>query len=294
MARPKHDGLFYFPFDTDFFSDRKIRSLKVRFGARGIVVYIYILCSIYNDKGYYTEIDDDLFDRITDDTGIAENTARQILDYLCERSMLDGTLLTSVKVLTSVQVQKVFQEAKNKLKRDIKVNPDYWLLNSEETLSFIKFTQNEGLSEKNPSLSEKNPGLSEKNSVNKIKGNKIKENKINNAEETAAKIVSVYEGNIAPITTAVLDDIYEWLDKGVEDEVIIYAIKEAVKQNVRKWVYIDKIIQNNFNAGNKSIDSVIRQSYDYHNNSKDLSIYTDSTDYDYENIERRMQEKYDK
>ena len=40
MARPRKDGIDYFPFDTDFFSDKKIRILKSRFGADAILVYI--------------------------------------------------------------------------------------------------------------------------------------------------------------------------------------------------------------------------------------------------------------
>ena len=33
MARPQKKGLLYFPFDTDFFADLKIRALSARYGS---------------------------------------------------------------------------------------------------------------------------------------------------------------------------------------------------------------------------------------------------------------------
>ena len=294
MARPIKDGLLYFPLDSDFFKNRKVRGLKVRYGTKGIVLYIYILCMVYEDKGYYAEFDDELYDRITDDTGIAEDTARQILDYLCKRSMLDGKLLTSVKVLTSAPIQKVFQEAKKGSKRDIKVNKEYWLLSPEETLSFIKFGQNEGFSENNGSFSEKNPNYSEKNSINKRKENKRKVKEIiTDGVVVPKKIVNAFEANIAPITSHVLDAMGSWLES-VEEDVIIFAITEAVAHNVRKWSYIEAILRNQFNAGNTTIESVKREKEQHKANPQGLSIFKDTTDYRYDDIERRMQEKYDR
>lgn len=302
MARPQKDGLLYFPFDVDFFGDRKIRSLGGRYGPQGITLYIYILCMVYSEKGYYADIDDDFWDIITADLRIAENTARQILKYLCERSMLDGTLFASVKILTSVKIQENFQEAKKGLKRDIKVNPEYWLLNSEETLSFIKFTQNEGFSEKNGSYSKKNEGFSEKNDTKESKVNKIKENKSKAEEsnsvaaavydEALEKVINEYESNIAPITKLVRNNIIDWI-KSVETDVIIYAIHEAVEHSARNWSYINAILKNHFNAGRTTLHEVT-QAGKYHKSNPDgLSVYKDETGFDYDSIEKIMQERYD-
>ena len=53
MARPIKEGLAYFPMDVGFFEDSKIRILRARFGPEGVMVYLYYICSIYGDKGYY-------------------------------------------------------------------------------------------------------------------------------------------------------------------------------------------------------------------------------------------------
>ena len=50
MARPRKRGLEYFPFDVDFFSDKKIKVLKGRFGADGVMIYIYLLCEVYKER----------------------------------------------------------------------------------------------------------------------------------------------------------------------------------------------------------------------------------------------------
>lgn len=64
MARPQKEGLEYFSLDVDFFSDRKIKILKGRFGADGVTYYLYLLCEIYKGHGYYLDFDAD-FDYIT-------------------------------------------------------------------------------------------------------------------------------------------------------------------------------------------------------------------------------------
>ena len=58
MARRKQEGNRFFRLDVDFFSDKKVKILKARYGADGVTLYLYILCEIYK-AGYYLKIDDD-------------------------------------------------------------------------------------------------------------------------------------------------------------------------------------------------------------------------------------------
>lgn len=44
MARRKQEGNRFFRLDVDFFSDKKIKILKARYGADGITLYMYLLC----------------------------------------------------------------------------------------------------------------------------------------------------------------------------------------------------------------------------------------------------------
>lgn len=182
MARPIREGLLYFPFDTDFFQDKKIRALKGRYGTDGLAVYIYLLCEIYK-AGYYIVSDDDLILCLADDLNISEGSARQIISFLLSRSLLTeikgDKLAKSDTVLTAASVQRRYQEAVKGLRRDVCVKAEYWLLEPEDTLSIIKTCSENNKSGKNEGKYSKNGSKSGKNPTNKIKENKIKEKENN-------------------------------------------------------------------------------------------------------------------
>lgn len=162
MPRPPKSGLDYFPLDADLFSDRKIRILMARFGADGLVVYLYILCQIYRDKGYYTPVDDDFQLMTAADLSIAEDKVGQIQDFLLERALLDETRFRTDHILTSVGVQRRYQEAirSRASKSPVSVESRFWLLPQEETKGYIERRQKEDFSQKNPHISEKNSDTS--------------------------------------------------------------------------------------------------------------------------------------
>ena len=179
MARPPKSGLSYFPFDVEFFTDKKIRALKGRYGADGITLYMYLLCQIYRDKGYYLQVDDDFMDVTADDLNFSSEKIGQIMNFLLERSLFDDKLFKSDKVLTARGIQLRFQEVKKKAKTLLEVDRKFWVLSENETEGFVKFTQNLSFSQKNPNYSEKNPHYSENNSTKKSKVKKSKVKKEN-------------------------------------------------------------------------------------------------------------------
>lgn len=111
MARPKKSGLSYFPLDTDFFdNDSRIKILKARYRADGIMIYVYLLCEIYKN-GYYIQVDDDLEYIIASELGVSVDKVKQVLNFLLKKSLFDSKLFSSDKVLTSAGIQKRFQLA---------------------------------------------------------------------------------------------------------------------------------------------------------------------------------------
>ena len=181
MARPRKNGLFYFSFDTDFFySDRRIRALLSRFGSDGVVLLIWIWTEIYRNTGYFLKWNDETIDNAMADLGLAEGLIKQVMEFLYSRSLLTklSTLAISDTIITSPGIQKRYQEALKGQKRDFEVISEIWLLEKEETASFIKVNQKQGFSEKNKSFSKKNASFSEKNCIKekKVNKNKIKEN----------------------------------------------------------------------------------------------------------------------
>lgn len=169
LARPRKDGLDYFPLDADFFEDEKIRILKARYGADGIILYIYLLCRIYK-HGYYMKVNEDFEYLISDDLKMSPDKVKQVLTFLLSRSLFDNTLFQSDAVLTSAGIQRRFQLA---VKERAKKNPiqagRYWLLKEAETEPFIKCTQFEGFSQKNNNSSGKNKDNSREQSLKESK-----------------------------------------------------------------------------------------------------------------------------
>ena len=178
MARPQKEGLAYFSLDVDFFSDRKVKVLKGRFGADGITYYLYLLCEIYKGHGYYLKVDED-FDYITSsELGMSHAKIGQMRKFLLERSLFDNKrfgnkLFQSDTILTATSIQRRFQLAvkSRASKNPVVVNPKFWLLSKVETQSFIKMHPILNNSEKNPRYSEKNPSYSENYDIKKSKEN---------------------------------------------------------------------------------------------------------------------------
>ena len=78
-------------------------------------------------------------------------------------------------------------------------------------------------------------------------GNITSNNNINNnnkeTENNFGKIIEFYENNITLITPYVSENIEAYLEDGLEAELIIECMKEAVSRNKRSFKYIDKILK---------------------------------------------------
>ena len=180
MARPKQDGLLYFPFDTDFFyADKRIKRFHSKFGNDGLIFYIYLLTEIYRN-GYYISWDEDTADDIATDLRLKEGFIEQVMIYLRGRSLLaESTLSTGVTIITSPGIQKRYQEAVKSRKRDVYVDSEIWILSEEETAAHIKVTVNESKSCGNDNKSCGNESKSCGNDIKESKVNKSKVNKKN-------------------------------------------------------------------------------------------------------------------
>lgn len=187
MARPIKVGLDYFPFDTDFFTDRKIKILRARYGSDGITVYLYLLCMIYRE-GYFIQLDDDLNYIIADDLNMSSEKIGQIMHFLLERSLFSNTLFQSDKVLTSDGIQRRYQKAVEgrAKKTTAAVDERYWLLSKDETATFIEVRPKENNSGKNHGYSGKNGSYSREKPP-KEKERKVKERKGERAREELVK-----------------------------------------------------------------------------------------------------------
>jgi len=192
MARPKKNGLDYFPIDVDIFDDEKVIPVSSEFGTKGDGILIRVLCAIYRN-GYYVEYSDAFIFKIAKQAGEPYDTVFDVISGLVKWNFFDRYMFETFKVLTSRGIQKRWVEATRK--RVVEYEKlDFWLLNiedkktvsAEETpVSGGRNTTNLGfLAEENP----ENDTESTQSKVNYSKVNKIiKEEEIKEEERPKPK-----------------------------------------------------------------------------------------------------------
>ncbi|KQS34003.1 DUF4373 domain-containing protein [Dyadobacter sp. Leaf189] len=114
MARPYKPGLEYFPKDSNMYGERKIRRLMATWGLKGIIVYEYLLCLIYGDRGYYIKYDSELAFDVSDflKNGVTEEDVRGIITTCVEINLFDFYCMQHVQILTSSGIQQRYLKAK--------------------------------------------------------------------------------------------------------------------------------------------------------------------------------------
>ena len=258
MARQKQDGLYYFPFDTDFFyADKRIKRLHSRYGNNGLILYIYLLTEIYR-KGYYIRWDEDL---IEDAMGLnlTEGFIEQVMTFFIDRGLIVKLEMKAPNnpdtIITSPGIQKRYQEAVKSLRRDVFVDADIWLLDKRETAAFIKFTQKEPKHSKKENKYRKKDDKSVKNDTKEIKGKEINtlyddgDARVR-VREITSLLIRKYWGRES--TEADCDIAWGYLiairnqelclctDK---KELLKYAFECSVSANVMNWKYVSGVIQ---------------------------------------------------
>lgn len=85
------------------------------------------------------------------------------------------------------------------------------------------------------------------------KQNKTKQNKniIPSVSPLSAAVES-YEENIGPVTRMIAEDMDYFIRQGMEEQVLIRAIRKSVDANVRKWSYVKGILRSLLNQGIKT------------------------------------------
>lgn len=134
MARPKLRGVSYFPLPCDFLKGRLVRRLCSNAGAIATLIYLEILCIVYNEEGYYLrwekytaeDIANNLFAlNVTDDDVV--NTVYECIDLeLFSREMFE-----TYSILTSADIQIKFIEiceARNLDNLESRIQENYCLL----------------------------------------------------------------------------------------------------------------------------------------------------------------------
>lgn len=134
MARPKKQGIDYFPLDVNFFSDVKIRKIARACGSQSTSILICLLCNIYKDNGYYILWDEDLPFVIADSVGVSEGAVKEVILKAIQVDFFDKDIYEKYKVLTSHGIQSRFKSAVYK-REEIEYVVEYLVSDIQNSIS---------------------------------------------------------------------------------------------------------------------------------------------------------------
>lgn len=151
MARPIKQGLSYFPFDVSFFSDRKVRKIIRGCGPVAPTILICLLCTIYEDQGYYILWDEELPFDIADTIGVSEGAVKELIKKAIDVDFFDKEMYERQHILTSRGIQSRFKESTRK-RKDVTIKKEYWIIDDNNEINdannSINDTNNEQSKEK--------------------------------------------------------------------------------------------------------------------------------------------------
>ena len=184
MARPRKDGLDYFPLDVNFLSDLKIKKIIRAYGAQAVAVVMSVLTTIYRDNGYFATYDDDLIFIIADELKLEDSYVKNVIEKLIEVDFLSKEQKEKNNILTSIGIQERYLKA---CERRVKttLNATYSLLNdSSNELPQTESKPESGLRKQKPRSTEVNDS---KSTQSKVKESKVKESREKNSKEQESK-----------------------------------------------------------------------------------------------------------
>lgn len=274
-----NNGINYFPLNVHL--DDKFELIEAEFGLKGFAIVVKLFQKIYGQQGYYCEWTEDVALLFGKNVGLGGDAVSEIVRAAIKRGIFDSELYDKYQILTSRGIQERYFEAVSR-RKEVEVRKEYLLIKVDQIYKNVRILN------ENVNISSKNVNISEQK---KVEESKVKEKKVEERElpRLPVRIVKLYENNIAPLTPITLQGLDDWLNAMSED-VVEYAISEAVKNNKRNYKYIEAILRNHFNAGRTTLTEVQSAKRAYKGNENELSINRDDN-IDYDELEKIMREK---
>ena len=274
-----NNGINYFPLNVHL--DDKFELIEAEFGLKGFAIVVKLFQKIYGQQGYYCEWTEDVALLLGKNVGLGGDAVSEIVRAAIKRGIFDSELYDKYQILTSRGIQERYFEAVSR-RKEVEVRKEYLLIKVDQIYKNVRILN------ENVNISSKNVNISEQKKVeeSKVKEKRVEERKL---PRLPVRIVKLYENNIAPLTPITLRGLDDWLNAMSED-VVEYAISEAVKNNKRNYKYIEAILRNHFNAGRTTLAEVQSAKRAYKGNENELSINRDDN-LDYDELEKIMREK---
>jgi DNA replication protein DnaD len=256
VARPKKEGLDYFPLDVDTDQDDKIALVEAKYGVTGFAVVIKLFMKIYKE-GYFYKWGEKEHLLFSSRVNVDINTVSDVVNDCIKWGLFDQKTYDSEKILTSEGIQKRYLDAVTR-RKEVTLEGKYLLIDPLEYVGNSKikvYIINADGKRVNVNINDSNGQHQvDGNPQSKVKESKGKESKEenlkNNDEEIAQRQKSIVNKLIANnlltpggINETLRDDVADIFNKfGFENPnaVIDFAIKVAARGNGRTWRFVYK------------------------------------------------------
>ena len=277
MARPKKLTVDYFPHNCKH--GKTMFILEQRYGNDGYSFWFKLLETLGSTAGHYLDLrPPENQEYLAALNRMAWDTCSEILQLLAKLGAIDRPLWEECQVVWSDNFVDNIREVYRNRAVDVPVKPAICPDSNEPVLGvgggflhdkpgFLQVASNDNPIESNQKPQTKlnqtklNYTTTTKvvdNFKNKGKKNKTKKQAVAAAgSKTTSNIYQAFSQNIHPITPMEHDSLFSFVDDGMEEEVVIWAIKEAVVNGKRNARYICGILNNLQKEGIKTLEGAL-------------------------------------
>ncbi len=145
MARPKKQGLDYFPLDVNV--DNKIEILESEYGILGFGFIVRLFQKIYAN-GYYLEWNQYSAILLKKEIGMSKEKIDEFIKFCLEINIFDKKLYSQYSILTSRGIQKRYFTV-CKRRKEIEIIKEYLLVKPEDYGVNVNNTDTQNQNERN-------------------------------------------------------------------------------------------------------------------------------------------------
>ena len=239
---------YFFSHDANALTDTKILNMRADYGLEGYGLFWAIIEQLRCEENYSLPRNKNTYRAIKMNTNTSIDVGDYIDDCIGEYGLFEASEDGMSFYSNSLKRRMAIKDEK-KMRRSVagkKGAEKRWneSNNSAEDSNAIK-NNNNAIKEDSNAITKPSEKMANDSKVKESirKESKVKEKKV---ESSAANWISEYESNIGLVTPMIVEEIESY---ELSDEVVIEAIKEAVKSGVRMPRYICRILED-FKANN--------------------------------------------
>ncbi|EJW14112.1 DUF4373 domain-containing protein [Paenibacillus alvei] len=212
MARPRKEGLEYFPLDVDIAGDDKLVVPIAKYGNRGFGLIIRLLMAIYKNGYYYPWTEKEKYSfsmKVNEDINYVQEVVSECINW----GFFDRNMSETYQILTSQGIQKRFLMAANRrigtlIKQEYSLVDDQKVVSATETP--VNDDDNTDLCSNMSTESTQSKVKESKKKLNKNKRDKEQKNKyadfVSMTESEYNKLVEKYGEEKAKRMIEILDN----------------------------------------------------------------------------------------